>query len=56
MLMADKVKLYRVKNWVKVVRKTETILQQASLPPNAVPPRMFLPILEASSVENDETL
>jgi len=56
LLMADKIKVYRVKNWVNVVKKTERILSDAHLPPNAVPPRLFLPILEASSVENDESL
>lgn len=56
MLMADKVKLYRVKNWVTVVQKTEKILQDANLPPNAVPPRVFIPILEASSLEDTDTL
>ena len=56
LLVADKVKLYRVKNWLSVVKKTEKILQEANLPPNAVPPRLFLPIREASSLENDDTL
>ena len=41
---------------VKVVEKTQKILAEAKLPPNAVPPRLFLPIVEASSVENDESL
>lgn len=40
----------------KVVQKTKKILQEANLPPNAVPPRIFIPILEASSLENDDTL
>ena len=56
LLLADKVKVYRMKNWVSVVTKTQTILRDANLPPNAVPPRMFLPILEASSIEDDDTL
>jgi len=56
LLFADKAKLYRVKNWVSVTQKTQKILSDAKLPPNAVPPRMFLPILEASSLEEDETL
>jgi hypothetical protein len=56
MMMADKIKVYRVKNWVSVVRKTEQILAEAHIPANAVPPRLFLPILEAASIENDETL
>jgi hypothetical protein len=56
LLLADKAKVYRLKNWVNVITKTEKILRDANLPPNAVPPRMFLPILEASSLEDDETL
>jgi hypothetical protein len=55
-ILADNIKAYRMSNWVKVVTKTEKILRDADLPPNAVPPRLFLPILEASSVEDDETL
>ena len=56
LMMADKIKVYRVKNWVGVVKKTQEILNDARLPPNAVPPRLLLPIIEASSVESDETL
>ena len=56
LLLADKAKVYRVKNWVSVITKTQKILSDAKLPPNAVPPRMFLPIPEASSLEEDETL
>jgi len=55
-ILADKAKVYRLKNWVNVVTKTQKILSDAELPPNAVPPRMFLPIIEASSLEDDETL
>jgi hypothetical protein len=56
LLLADKAKVYRVRNWVNVVKKTQGILNEAKLPPNAVPPRLFLPIIEASSLEEDETL
>jgi len=56
LMMAESVRVYRLKNWVSVVRRTEKILEDAALPPNAVPPRMFLPILEAASVEGDENL
>ncbi|MGA2390970.1 MAG: Abi-alpha family protein [Candidatus Sulfotelmatobacter sp.] len=56
LLMADKMKAYRVQNWVKVVHKTKRILAEARLPPKAVPPRLFLPIFEASSIEDDESL
>jgi hypothetical protein len=56
LLMADKIKVYRVKNWVAVVKKTNKVLAKAKLPPQAVPPRIFLPILEGSSLESDESL
>ena len=56
LLMADRIKIYRVRNWVKVVQKTQKILADAHLSPSAVPPRLFLPILEGASIEDDETL
>jgi Abortive infection alpha/Protein of unknown function (DUF2806) len=56
MMLGDKVRVYRVKNWIKTVEKTERLLRVAKLPANAVPPRLFLPIMEASSIEDNETL
>jgi hypothetical protein len=55
-ILADRVKVYRARNLVSTVRKTERILRDAGLPANAVPTRLLLPIMEASSVENTETL
>jgi hypothetical protein len=55
-ILADKVRVYRAKNLVSTMRKTERILREAGLPANAVPTRLLLPIMEASSVENTETL
>src|ERR1700716_4197817 len=56
LLIGDKVKVYRVRNWVHVFQKVKKILDKAKIPAGAVPPRILLPILDASSVENDETL
>jgi Abortive infection alpha len=55
-ILADRARIYRAKNLVSTVRKTERILREAGLPANAVPTRLLLPIMEASSVENTETL
>jgi hypothetical protein len=55
-ILADKARVYRAKNLVSTVRETERILREADLPANAVPTRLLLPIIEASSVENTETL
>jgi len=41
---------------VKTLRKTERILREAGLPANAVPTRLLFPIVDASSIEDDETL
>lgn len=56
MMLGDTARVFRVKNWVRTVRKTERILSDAGLPPKAVPPRLFLPITEACSVEDNESL
>lgn len=56
LMFGDKVKYYRVKNWIETAQKTERILRDARLPPNAVPPRLLLPIIEGSSLENDDSL
>lgn len=55
-MISDSMKPYRAKNLVNTVRKTERILREAGLPANAVPTRLLFPIVEASSIEDDETL
>jgi hypothetical protein len=56
LMLGDKARVYRIKNWVETALKTERILRNAGLPPNAVPPRLLLPIIEGSSLENDDSL
>ncbi len=55
-MLADKVRVWRVKNLISTVKRTERLLLDAGPPPNAVPPRLLLPILENSSLEDNETL
>ena len=47
MMLGDKVRVYWVKNWIKTVEKTARLLREAKPPANAVPQRLFLPIMEA---------
>jgi hypothetical protein len=47
---------YRVKLAVKMFRKTERMLTEAGITPHAVPPRLFLPIVENASMQDDEDL
>jgi hypothetical protein len=55
-MLGDKVRVYRVKNMIKTVQKTERLLHDAGLPANAVPPRLLLPIIDNCSVEDDDSL
>jgi Abortive infection alpha len=47
---------YRVKLAVKMYQKTDLMLIDAGITPHAVPPRLFLPIVENASVQDDEDL
>ncbi|HMH15680.1 MAG TPA: Abi-alpha family protein [Edaphobacter sp.] len=55
-MLADKVRVYRVKNLISTVKRTERLLKDAGLPANVVPPRLLLPIIENCSVEDNDTL
>lgn len=52
----DKARAYRVKNLVKIAAKTRQFITDAKREEKPVPSRLFLPIFEASSLEDDETL
>jgi hypothetical protein len=55
-ILADHVRVYRVKNLLRTTEKTKRILLGAGLPPNPVPTRLLLPILDACSVEDNDDL
>jgi hypothetical protein len=55
-MISDSMKPYRAKNLDNTLRKTGRILREAGLPANAVPTRLLFPIVDASSIEDDETL
>lgn len=52
----DKFRAFRTKNLNKTLETTERLLLDAGLPVNPVPPRLFLPIIDHCSVEDNETL
>lgn len=54
--LAAFVKPYRVAQQVKAMQKAKQMLKEAGIAPNAVPPRLLLPILEGASIEDDEDL
>jgi len=47
---------YRYKLAVKMYQKTERMLTDAGINPHAVPPRLFLPMIENASMQDDEGL
>jgi hypothetical protein len=55
-MLGDRVRVYRLKNLVQVLEKTKEILRDAGLPATEVPPRLLLPIIEHSSIEDEESL
>jgi len=54
--MAVVVRHYRYKLAVKMLLKTTRMLRDAGVDPRAVPPRLFLPIVENASVQDDDGL
>lgn len=55
-IIGDKMKLYRLKNWISTAQKAVNLLREAGVAPKAVPPKLLLPIIESCSVEEDRTL
>lgn len=47
---------HRVKLGIEMLKKTQRMLIEADITPRAVPPRLFLPMMDAASIEDDEDL
>ena len=52
----NRIRAWRIANAVSLYTRTRRKLEEAGLPANAVPPRLFLPLIEAASVEDNESL
>ena len=55
-VLSYKLQPWKARNLAEMFKKTEHILMNAGLPPKEVPMRLFSPIVEASSIEDNETL
>lgn len=55
-MFGDKARVYRVKNAIKTLQLTRQMLADAGLVAEPIPPRLFLPALEAASTEDNESL
>jgi len=56
LMLGDKVRAYRGKNLASIMHKTQRILADAGRVANAVPARLLLPIMDASSLEDADVL
>src|SRR6266478_6182463 len=55
MMMADKARAYLVQNWIRVQKRIAEMLGKANAELHAIPPRQFIPMLEAATLEDDAT-
>lgn len=55
-LMADKVRLYRARNFEEIMEEVREIFTRLNADPKAIPPRLFLPAIESASLEDDPNL
>ena len=55
-MLSDKARLYRLKNTLRVLAKTQELLSNAKIEGNQVPLRTLLPILDGAAMEDDESL
>ncbi len=55
-MMGDKASVYRLQNWLKCEHRIAEMLLEAKAEPHAIPSRLFLPALEAASLEDDADL
>jgi hypothetical protein len=54
--LGDRAREYRIKNAVKIFARVKKMLAQAGIQPTSIPPRLFLPAIDAATVEAEETL
>lgn len=55
-ILGNNLRAWRIANACNIFEKTKRKLAEAGLPPKALPPRLFLPFMDAASVESDESL
>jgi hypothetical protein len=52
----DTAREYRVRNAIKIFHRIEKMLTEAGITPEPISPRLFLPAIEAATVEDNESL
>lgn len=55
-LFADQIRFWRFKRWVVIAERSRVLLESRNITPQAIPPRLLFPLLEAASQEDDDDL
>src|SRR5258708_32950982 len=55
-ILSDKVKFWRFKNQVKIVKGAKKIVEENNLPKRQIPLKILIPLIENSSLEEDESM
>ncbi len=56
LLLQDTVRVYRLKNQLRVLDKTQEMLNRSGIDPKSVPLRILVPLLEGAALEDDDNL
>lgn len=56
LLLQDKVRIYRFSNQLKMLTKTQKMLNETGVSPTSVPLRTLLPLLEGAALEEEDDL
>jgi len=56
LFLQDKVRIYRLRNQLTVLGKTQDMLNSAGIDPRSVPLRILVPLLDGAALEDDDNL
>lgn len=56
LMMADKVRTYRWKNQIKILKSAQKYIDEQKIPLKTIPVKLLVPLLENASLEEDESL
>jgi hypothetical protein len=54
--LGDKAREYRIKNAITILARVKQMLSAGGVSPNTIPARLFLPMFESASLEDDDIL
>jgi hypothetical protein len=55
-MLGEKAREYRMRNALRIFQRVQKMLLNAGIDPQTIAPRIFLPMLEAASIEDNDTL